>query len=105
MPFHCNQQSHPRSLETSDDHLKLAAEVPSKVSLYPRSCAVDARVVLLRLSIPLSWPQHVLHVLASARTHTLKVWLQFFTGSCLSAVSTLIYFRKKRKRVGMKIEI
>ena len=28
-----------------------------------------------------------------------------FTGGCLSAVSALIYFRKKRKRVGMKIEI
>ena len=28
-----------------------------------------------------------------------------FTGGCLSAVPTLIYFRKKRKRVGMKIEI
>ena len=28
-----------------------------------------------------------------------------FTGGCLSAVPALIYFRKKRKRVGMKIEI
>ena len=46
MPFQCNQQSHPRSLETSDDHLELAAEVPSRVSVYPRSCAVDAPVVL-----------------------------------------------------------
>ena len=38
------------SLEASDDHLELAAEVPSRVSLYPRSCAVDARVVLSQLS-------------------------------------------------------
>ena len=28
-----------------------------------------------------------------------------FTGGCLSAVPALVYFRKKRKRVGMKIEI
>ena len=28
-----------------------------------------------------------------------------FTGGCLSAVPALSYFSKKRKRVGMKIEI
>ena len=30
---------------------------------------------------------------------------EIFTGGCLSAVSALIYFRKKRKRVRIKMEI
>ena len=102
MPFQCNQQSHPRSLETSDDHLELVAEVNLRISLYPRSDAVDTRVVLSQLSHSPSPDAARLGLCEDAYVDGVAA---VFTGRCLSAVSALIYFRKKRKRVGMKIEI
>ena len=87
MPFQCNQQSHPRSLETSDDHLELATEVPSKGSLYPRSCAVNARVVLSRLSYS---PSPATARAARVGLHEdayVEGVAAVFTGGCLNAVS------------------
>ena len=87
MPFQCNQKSLPIPLETSDDHLELVVEIPSRVSLHLHSCAVDARGVLSRLSIPLPQPRHVLHVLALARTQ-IRIYLR----------------NKHKRRVEMKLE-